>query len=179
MKINRKQLRKLIKETMFLYEGDDHHKTEPKVTNKETAQKIQHHAGPKTNDPLKLKYFHPKGGHYSLELKNAKYVDGHVRFDANVFGKQGVDLGFEGHFEIPINSIGKKSHSKDHSGNLIQGTEIDHPHGEVSIEIAKQIPKFLGDAKLSLKGIAGTDFARHDEYGWSIGIAGSIGGSKH
>ena len=179
MKLNRLQLRKLIKETVFLNEGDDHHKTEPKVTDKETAHKIAHHAGPKTNEPLKLKYFHPEGGHYSLELKNAKYVDGHVRFDANVFGEKGVDLGLEGHFEIPIGDVGKKDHGADSTGNVIQGTEYAKPHGEVSLEIAKKIPEFLGDAKLSLKGTAGTDFAGHDEFGWSIGIKGGFGGSKH
>ena len=179
MQISRKQLRELIIETILLKEGSDHHKSNPEIKDKKTAHAIVHHAGPKTNEPLKLKYFDPKGVHYSLELTNAKFIDGHVRFDANILGEKGVDVAAEGHLEIPIDSIGK-GHDKDHSGGgLIQGTEIDHPHGEVSLEIAKQIPKFLPDAKLSLKGRAGTDFAGHHDYGWSIGIEGSFGGNKH
>ena len=174
MKLNRLQLRKLIIEAVLLKEGDDHHKTTPDV-DKNAKDAIVHHAGPKTSRPLLLKYIKPQGGHYSLELKNAKFIDGHVRFDAKILGDTVV--GVEGHFEIPINT---KSDKKDHVG-IIQGTEINHPHGEVSLEIAHSIPRNLGAAQLILRGTAGTDFAGHDEYGWSIGLEGSLpfGDSNH
>ena len=166
-------------QSILLKEGDDSHETNPEVKDKETAKKIAHHASADKhkNKPLVLKYIKPGGVHYSLELTNAKFVDGHIKYDVGVLGKNGFDLGIEGHFEIPVKSIFTKGNNKYQPGGIIQGTEISHPHGELSLEISKQL--LNSNAKLKLTGTAGTDFEGHNEYGWSLGIEGSLGGSDH